>query len=325
MIYEYALEPELVASWHKEPTKCSFFIDKFGFGTGRVVSDYPKEWAETVWKFFSESYAKASDLERKRMAKLLGKIARPTVKRPDQYWTPTPTMSWLANAESEHNRKPFHAILARNNPRNNAGVMCESEVWDDPAKGWDAPSGTIVLRTAEEMAKSVAPMLRCATTIRFIDPYFDAHKKKFREPLAAFVKVAGTRGAQNGFERITFELHVSQATYGREHFVSGCESKLPCILPMGVKLTIFRWKDKKGGASVDSNTHPRYILTDVGGVSFEKGLDEEDEHIITDNVDVSLLPPEVYRQRWDDYDEQNGAFNLDEGEEAFEVKGRATG
>lgn len=111
MIYEYAVEPELVASWYHDPTKCKFFLDSFGFGTGRIVSDYPKDWAETVWKLFSESYAKASPIERKRMAKLLGKIARPTVKRPSQYWTPT--MSWLANAKAEDGRLPFYAILRK--------------------------------------------------------------------------------------------------------------------------------------------------------------------------------------------------------------------
>ena len=246
MIYEYALEPELVASWHKDRTKCRFFIDKFGFGTGRVVSDYPKEWAETVWKLFSESYAKASDIERKRMVRLLGKIARPTVKRPDQYWTPTPTMSWLANVEGEHAREPFHAILARNNPYNNTSVMREDDVMEDVAEGWDTPNGMIVLRTAEEMVKPVAPMLRCATTIRFIDPYFDAHKEKFTEPLAAFVKVAGTRVAQNGSERITFELHVSQAPYGREYFVSGCKSVLPRILSPGGETYYLPMEGQKG-------------------------------------------------------------------------------
>ena len=109
MIYEYALEPELVASWHKDRMKCRFFIDKFGFGTGRVVSDYPKEWAETVWGLFESSYPEATVIQRKQMAELLRKIARPTAERPDQLWDSG--KSWYDNARDEHNRWPFHAIL----------------------------------------------------------------------------------------------------------------------------------------------------------------------------------------------------------------------
>ena len=109
MVYEYALEPELVASWHKDRMKCRFFIDNFGFGTGRVVSDYPKEWAETVWKIFKSSYPKATVIQQKQMAQFLRKIARPTVKRPSQLWDSK--KSWHDNARDEHRRRPFYAIL----------------------------------------------------------------------------------------------------------------------------------------------------------------------------------------------------------------------
>ena len=45
MIHEYALEPELVASWHSL-YKFHLFSGKFGFGAGRVVSRYPKKWTK---------------------------------------------------------------------------------------------------------------------------------------------------------------------------------------------------------------------------------------------------------------------------------------
>ena len=51
MIHEYALEPELVASWH-DRMQFRFFIGQFGFGTGRVVSRYPKQWRELVLEEF---------------------------------------------------------------------------------------------------------------------------------------------------------------------------------------------------------------------------------------------------------------------------------
>jgi hypothetical protein len=43
MIREYGLEPDLVALWH-ERVHFRFFIEQFGFGTGRIVSRYPQKW-----------------------------------------------------------------------------------------------------------------------------------------------------------------------------------------------------------------------------------------------------------------------------------------
>ena len=329
MIYEYALEPELVASWH-DRIRGRFFIDNFGSDTGRVVSCYPKKWKKHVWAAFDKAFPQTlteEELAKKETAR--GRIEElikqfktpPVIQRPGDNWLPD--RDWLANAEREHERKPFHTILAHSNPRQNSSVMLENDILDGKAERWAAPGGMIVLRNAAEMAKSVAPMLRCATRILFVDPYFDAGKPRFRNPLATFITTAGVRSGRNVSEQITFELHVSQASYDSQDFIDGCKSNLPSILPLGAKLTIFRWKDKKSGASVDINTHPRYILTDVGGVSFEKGLDEEDEPNVTDNVDVLRLPAEVYSRRWNDYAGPNFAFDLDG--EAFSVKGRVIG
>ena len=183
MIHEYALEPELVASWH-DRMKFRFFIDQFGFGEARVVSLYPKSpkrWNELVWEAFNRDFREtASTADVTRMKNLLKKIMKPVAKRPGRIWDAT--HDWLTNAENEHIRKPFHAILARNNPRNNAGVMHESEVLDDTAKGWDTP-GTMrpFQRNAAEMANCVTPMLRCATKILFVDPYFRANRREIQK------------------------------------------------------------------------------------------------------------------------------------------------
>ena len=187
MIHEYALEPELVASWH-DPVKFRLFSEQLGFGAGRVVSRYPKKWAKLVWEAFEADFGKtASPLERSRMRNLLKQITKPVVKRPDRIWDPA--RDWLTNAESEHARnarKPFRTILARNNPRNNADVMRVDDVLEYKAGGWNVPEGTILIsRTAEEMANCVAPMLRCATKILFVDPNFRANRERFRKTVGS--------------------------------------------------------------------------------------------------------------------------------------------
>ena len=310
MIHEYALEPELVASWH-DLQKYRLFIEMFDLGAGRVVSRYPKKWVKQVWDAFEADFGQtARTLDRSRMGKLLKKITKPVVKRPDCIWDAA--CDWLTNAEIEHTRKSFHTILARNNPRNNTIVVRESEVMEDTAERWDAPGTMTIPRTAEEIANCVAPMLRCATKILFIDPYFRANEERFRKPLAAFLRIVDTRTS-----KITIEIHTADRDTAPSWamFQQECEDKLPAVIPKGLTLTVHRWKERKDGEKL----HNRYILTDIGGVSFGTGLDEGDPGM-TD--DVARLSADTYDQRLKGYDERNGAFDLDG---KVPVAGRATG
>ena len=110
MIHEYALEPELVATW-TDPSDCRYFKESFGLGQGRVVSRYPKRWKRLVWDAFCGN----NDLAQKRLEELLVHLSERMVRRSNIQWDANST-SWLENAEREHERYPFHAILAQKQP-----------------------------------------------------------------------------------------------------------------------------------------------------------------------------------------------------------------
>ena len=317
MIHEYALEPALVASWH-ERRRAIFFAKEFGsypgkFDTGRVVSRYPEHWEDLVWEAFKATFGDtATHNDRRRLGSILDQLRERIVRRPDGIWDGE--KDWLINAETEHRDRPFHAILARKNPHQNTDMMCEGDVWQDKAKRWDAPSTIIVKRYANTMAACVAPMLRCATRVLFVDPYFRANTEnnegRFRRPLAEFLRTIGTRASQ-----ITIELHTAayDKEWSWEDFRKECEDHLPDIIPTGTTITVHRWKN-----SIE-RLHNRYILTDIGGVLFGTGLDEGGPGT-TD--DVARLNRNVYIQRFRDYAGPNGAFDLDG--EVFVVEGQAT-
>lgn len=308
MIYEYALEPTLVASWH-DPLKSRFFIEQFGFGAGRVVARYPKKWRKFVWEAFKATSNGTSQRDKERIQELLVRLMEPGVKRREMMWDDT--HDWLTNAEGEHARRPFHAILARENPRKNVYVMREADILADTATDWDAPHTRVVERTAEEMAACVAPMLRCATKILFIDPHFRATEERFRKPLSAFLRVVDARASDT-----TFELHTADRADKPSwtEFQRECEDKLPPVLPAGMPLFVYRWKEREGGEKL----HNRYILTDIGGVQFGVGLDEG-EPGTTD--DIARLSADTFRKRFEDYAGPNFAFDRDV--EPFSVEGQA--
>jgi hypothetical protein len=76
-------------------------------------------------------------------------------------------------------------------------------------------------------------------------------------------------------------------------------------IPRGVVLKIVRWSEQAGGEKF----HARYILTDIGGVRFDVGLDSGDPGQTTD---VSLLDFTLYRQRWDDYQQATAEFKYED-------------
>ena len=316
MIHEYALEPELVASWHK-PIDYGYFIEQFGFNrsgdaTGRVVAQYPKNWARRVWAALSVESG-TSTMSRKRIEELLIKLQETFIRRPPHSaWDAGKT--WLENAENEDIDRPFHAILASTNPRHHPKVMLggavSSAVSSVPPVTlpplWRHPTMITVRRLAMAMANHLEPMLRCATTIFFIDPYFRASESRYRNPLREFLRIIC-----DGSRPVTLEYHASASytaapTWG--FFQHECERWLPRVIPHGFTLTVRRWKNRWRPGS--ERLHNRYILTDIGGVTFNHGLDEGDG---TD--DISRLSREIYRKRCNDYGHSgfNPAFDL-EGE-----------
>nr|MEC4583581.1 hypothetical protein [Candidatus Parabeggiatoa sp.] len=47
--------------------------------------------------------------------------------------------------------------------------------------------------------------------------------------------------------------------------------------------------------------HNRYILTDIGGVLFGTGLDDDNDGESTSTDDVTLLDESAYKQHWKKY------------------------
>ena len=287
MIYEYALEPDLVATW-TDRHDCRYFMQSFGFGQGRIVSRYPKSWQRRVWNAFEGT----DDFARVRLTELLARLSERMVQRCDTNWEPDRT-TWLENAEREHGRRPFCAILARANPRNHAGVLTETAMDEDNVPGWAVSHGRPVARNAAEMAEAVAPLLRCSSTVIFVDPYFGPERPRYRRPFKAFLERMNEQ--RPGKEPKRVEVHTAAAKTGTEEFFRGeCETRLRRCVPEGIRVRVRRLNEKLGGEKL----HNRYILTDLGGVTFGSGLGDGAEG---ETDDLTLMDRGLYELRWSQY------------------------
>ena len=318
MICEYALEPELVATWHQREL-FRYFIERFGFrdedggATGRVVAQYPSKWRRQVWEAFETNFGQsAREDERERVTELLKQLTIPEVRRSNTEFDKQCT--WLENAEKENTRHPFHAILACN-PSDNPQVVYGEDVLlgMNPPPLWSVSREIPVQRTAASMATHLKPMLRCATQILFVDPHFRPSEPRFRNPLEQFLKIIC-----DGSRDVILEYHTmhndKKPTWNC--FLNECQRYLPSLIPHGFTLTVRRWEER----SIGQELHDRYILTDIGGVKIPRGLDEDTRYNLDESergtIDVSRLSYETWQQRLEDYGYDSGP--------AFDLEGKVT-
>ncbi len=275
MFYEYALEPSLLSNWKD----FRYFTERCGWYEGRLIARYPKRWKRLVY----DSLRGCGEIERKRIEERLRGINAKLVKRVNAQYDGEQT--WLGNAVAEHGRKPFHAILAVANPTAHPDVLLGDDV--DEAR-WNV-SGEPVLRLPAEFAAQIALLLRASHTVAFIDPHFAPTAKRFTAVFEAFLSVVFD--ASSGGRPPEVQLHVGikyldiadeverKQAESRvvHHRIAELQKYLPSVIPSGEKVTASVWKEKDGGDKL----HNRYVLTDVGGVSFGIGLDSAEEGVHT--------------------------------------------
>lgn len=303
MIYEYALEPEMVATWGTIE-KFIVFFRAFGLGQGRVVSNYPRKWAKTVY-----TCAHGTVMDRKRLVELLKRIKENMIERRDPIYD-SDKGNWIENALLEHKRHPFFAIMARNNHNNLSYVFCENDLAASPCPNWDIPHGIIVNRNAVEMAAAVETMLNCCRWVKFIDPYFSKAKWEYRKSFAAFFSILGSKRPVGSLDSI--EIHTSDDGVSEQHLKDFCKE----ILPVGLTVTLFQWRVKLVGQRL----HNRYILTDLGGVAFHHGLDTGDD---SETDDITRLDCDQYKLHCTQYNRTTLVF--EEAEAPLELIGNMEG
>ena len=300
MIHEYALDPELVATWTDRPTG-RYFIDKFGLGTTRVASNYPrKHWKRLVWDEWEhlaphENGGPSRDSAKKRLEVLLEQLRSHVVARRGRHWDSS--RSWLDNVVDEHRECPFHAILAkRDTPHESKYPVLladEIDALGNESVLWSSPTGTTAPQSANGIADAIRSMLRIATRIVFVDPYFSPANGKRVKAIAACVRAALKQRPVGRpiMDIIAADKHATEKSCV---FSGDCEKKLPKHFPIEQEITIRRYKELDSGEKL----HNRYVLTNLGGVHMGYGAVEGKEG---QSDDINILDRRQYEKRWRQY------------------------
>lgn len=272
MLFEYAVEPQAIgSSWQN----FRYLIEKFGFDRGRLISRFPKKWEREV-------YAAAADMkpvERARLEIALNQAKESKFVRSGRPYDPA-MGSWLQNAIAQQAVAPFHAIIAGQNPAAHPQVIKVDEVDENhplmvSAHTWE------VERVGVTLASALNPLLKSAKSVLFVDRFFDISKAPYQETLKACLEAVQASGGASVRCEVHFCDHDKRPP--PEIIERDAHKWIQGILPAGMSLNLFSWKERAGGADF----HARYLLTDVGGINVEAGFSAEGDHQM---VQLGLLP-----------------------------------
>jgi len=179
MIYEYALQPELVAGLMNR-VDFRFLMNLFEENEPVYFAVYPKlnRWTHLV----KNNFTKTGKIEDTYLTEFIKFIKTRAIKRIESDYDMK--LGWLENAEFEHNRCPFDLILAESNPNAKSFVIAHlTQLSNNPNPRLKIPHDRIVNRIASDMANAVAPMLRLCRKLILVDPHFDPCYDRWRNTL----------------------------------------------------------------------------------------------------------------------------------------------
>jgi hypothetical protein len=310
VIYEYAVDPELVKDWALN--RDVGLAPQFGMDQRRFVSDVANDWEGEVhvallrhfeYDCTSPEYDDAS----KFLAALMQFLEQRThrgAKRTQH--------AWIQQVLQQHQVEPFHAILASHGVEGCAEVITPAIVQDVRNQRWYLPTIDVVRKTADAMAAHLAPLLRMADQIVLVDPYFQAERPEFREVLASLLlkalhsrapkrmrpSVVLISGVADRNDRAAIPRSEQWLNVARHKYHHAGE-RLGSAIPVGMEVTFMCAAEFAGGDQV----HNRFLLTEVAGASIPYGTDPKGANVFDD---ISPLYAGQYRTRWRQYGKGDG-------------------
>ena len=297
MIREFAVQPAAIDNWKD----FRFIYDQVGVEHGRLISRFPGKWAGMVIEAVKAN-PDVRDVERSTIVSKLKNLEKSKMARLNRPYDPgmnrDPETNWLCNVKVQQKQNPFHAVIARHNDREIEHLLDIDDL-DDSHPLWHVPRDQIVPRKAWDLACCARLLLQISREVLIVDPHFDPERSRFLETFShmaafAFELHVPTR----------MELHVEDKGQDDEWWQKKCLQHLPNSIPEDFTITVHRWRKRPDGDKL----HARYVLTELGGIRYDYGLDEWEGDGQT--TDVAFVDHLTWERRWQEYQKETAAFDL---------------
>jgi hypothetical protein len=297
MLREYAIQPEVLTTFEN----VRYFLDATGVHQGRMISRFPKNWTAMVYAACGGCRA----IEKARIEVRLRTDLRDKLISTQRFYDGSGP-SWVANALREHSGvNPFAGVILHetdSSPRSRSVISAE-EI-NERCECWRTSHDAVVPRTAADLCCAARPLLNISQEIVLVDQYFSggaAHGKPFTALLAEAAQGETLKRLEYHLSNRFSWDHFKDVVTGMTHFIRA---------PRGLPLRFVRWNQIPAGDGM----HPRYVLTERGGLKYDWGLAED----TGTTTDVHLLDSGVYARRWNEYRASSTTFQFVDGIELLD-------
>jgi len=295
---EYAVDPDALSSW----MNLLVLSNGIGFDLGRLIVGCPghREWCTQVLKTI-QSIEGEKQQEAVELLKLLMFEKKAVVKKRPNEWSPRTT--WLQNVLAEEEAPAglvFDGIVTRKGDEDSHRKCVSIDCLTEQHPIWKCDRDVKRERTSDAFVGVSRRLLQYSSHIVFVDPYFSPMKESFATPFKDLLK-AIFAGLSPDYPVKRVECHFSaEARQKRDRapvdpptaqeVQNDFEQQFAHLIPEDQQLVVRRWKD------ATDKMHARYILTDLGGIRFDHGLDKG-----KGTSDITRIDEQLRRDRWKDY------------------------
>ena len=311
MFKQIAIDPDGIAkSWQR----FIYFYDQIGTSQGRLIFRFPKKWEKRVIK--SDCFNALKDLEKTRIVELL---RRDNFEKQKSIELKTelnhPNDTWLENALMLHeDHGDIDLIITERESKKHSIVMSFDAV-EAETIGWKVVKPWRVKREANKLAGAAEQLLLNCKQVKFVDQYFHFNKPRYVNTLKSFLKILESN---DKIERVEYHLGLKNKDVfsnlldefkktefsSRNNYLTNNEDSA-----LFDKLIFHFWhNDRDTIVPGKKLMHARYVLTDIGGLSYDHGLDEDEE--FNTDTDIHLIDNDQRVEFWEEYQEDNTNSSL---------------
>lgn len=286
MIYEYALDPDVLKKWASNRRDYAEFLREYGKGSPRLISSFPKKKVSKLRGYLlNKSPSDAGSSHCWRYEEMVKEITKSLILRDG---AEVADVSWNQQVKTEHRRIPFGVVLSNEEIDIDRNITPESMYSESSI--WNHPRQRSIPRTIDCICSAVRGLLCYSIeNIVIVDAY--GWSNEAIRTIKYFINSIVTDRVNSKLPTIKlfYKEHEQRglpADRTKQLIVDGLNPDLPEI-----NLQVYELRETE-----ESDVfHNRCIFTEHGGIILGHGIGVSDSETHTD--EAILMEKEIHEKK----------------------------
>jgi hypothetical protein len=244
-------------------------------------------------------YCGYTDMQRKTFIDKLSKLDSILVPRNHPYDS---NVAWRDQAFDCDLTEPFHAIMTNGADVHRKAIDGTGDLESMPL--WQTSGRTSISRNAGDLAIALSFIIKECREMLIVDREFmpsGGTGDKWLKPVQSIATILASQGRVTRFELHSFDKPTARWPAGK--FSRDCSQHLPRFIPNGLSMSVNLWSQKPAGIQF----HERLIVSDIGGVLLDPGIDEGKAG---ETYDIRLLTSSECVEYFERFNQSSAAYDL---------------